>query len=156
MAKEIKARQVQKIDTAENWSKATGFIPMAGEILIVSDCDSLIAIGDGITSAASLVKTAIDDWKTSLEHYKKTIIALSIDGKMVTYITGDGKSHSFETQDENTTYSLGTDSYTGLTKLYATTGSAEDGTMTQKAITDALNTKVGVEIEDGSILKFYI
>ena len=43
--------------------------------------------------------------------------------------------------DTNTTYNTGTASTAGLTKLYTTTGSAADGTMTQKAITDALSGK---------------
>ena len=78
---------------------------------------------------------------------KETIIGLSIDGRTITYIKGDGTSHSFETQDTDTTYSLGTDEATGLTKLYATTGSAEDGTMTQKAIKTELDKKVGVAVD---------
>ena len=41
----------------------------------------------------------------------------------------------------NTTYSVGTTSYSGTTKLYISTGSATDGTMTQNAITTALNGK---------------
>lgn len=41
----------------------------------------------------------------------------------------------------NTTYSVGTTSYSGTTKLYTSTGSAIDGTMTQNAITTALNGK---------------
>lgn len=41
----------------------------------------------------------------------------------------------------NTTYSVGTSSYLGITKLYTETGSAIDGTMTQNAITSALNGK---------------
>ena len=41
----------------------------------------------------------------------------------------------------NTTYSVGTSSYLGITKLYTETGSATDGTMTQNAITSALNGK---------------
>lgn len=41
----------------------------------------------------------------------------------------------------NTTYSVGTSNYSGITKLYTETGSATDGTMTQKAITTALNGK---------------
>lgn len=44
-------------------------------------------------------------------------------------------------QDTNTTYSTGTSSTPGLAKLYIGTGSATDGTMTQKAITTALNGK---------------
>lgn len=79
--------------------------------------------------------------------YDESIIGLSVDGTIVTYIKGDGSVHTFETQDTNTTYSLGTDEVTGLTKLYATTGSAEDGTMTQKAIKTELDKKVGVSID---------
>lgn len=44
-------------------------------------------------------------------------------------------------QDTNTTYSTGTSSTPGLAKLYTSTGSATDGTMTQNAITSALNGK---------------
>lgn len=80
--------------------------------------------------------------------YNESIIGLSIDGQVITYIKGDGSVHTFTTQDTNTTYSLGTDEVTGLTKLYATTGSAEDGTMTQKAIKTALDKKVGVSVDD--------
>lgn len=43
--------------------------------------------------------------------------------------------------DNNTIYNTGTASVLGLTKLYTGTGSATDGTMTQSAITSALNSK---------------
>lgn len=43
--------------------------------------------------------------------------------------------------DNNTIYNTGTTSVSGLTKLYTGTGSATDGTMTQSAITSALNNK---------------
>ena len=43
--------------------------------------------------------------------------------------------------DTNTTYSTGTATTAGLTKLYTSTGTAADGTMTQNAITTALNGK---------------
>ena len=39
----------------------------------------------------------------------------------------------------NTTYGTGTASVAGLTKLYTSTGTSTDGTMTRKAITDQLN-----------------
>lgn len=41
----------------------------------------------------------------------------------------------------NTTYSTGTASVAGLTKLYTSTGTSTDGTMTRSAITNALNGK---------------
>lgn len=85
-------------------------------------------------------------------NYDESIIALEVDGQTVTYTKGDGTTYSFQTQDTNTTYSLGTDTVTGLTKLYATTGSAEDGTMTQKAIKTELDKKVGVTINQDQLV----
>ena len=58
--------------------------------------------------------------------------------------------------DTNTTYNTGTATVAGITKLYTGTGSATDGTMTQKAITNALNGKAasshshGVATEDAN------
>lgn len=85
--------------------------------------------------------------KADIVDYNESIIGLSVNGTTVTYVKGDGSTYSFETQDTDTTYSIGTDEVTGLTKLYATTGSAEDGTMTQKAIKTELDKKVGVTID---------
>lgn len=100
------------------------------------------------------IKTQIDEVNadiTSLStNYSESIIGLSVDGTTVTYIKGDGSVHSFETQDTNTTYSLATDAVTGLTKLYANIGTAEDGTMTQKAIKTELDKKVGVLMDTTS------
>lgn len=45
-------------------------------------------------------------------------------------------------------YASSTDA--GIIKLYDTKGNNTDGTMTQKAITDELNTKVSVTVEEGS------
>lgn len=141
---------------------------MDGEIIIY-DADAnysykRVKIGDGSTNVANLPfidEPALDlidevsDALTTLSgsvstNYNESIIALSVNGTTVTYVKGDGSTHSFETQDTNTTYSLGTDEVTGLTKLYATTGNAEDGTMTQKAIKTELDKKVGVSIDEAS------
>lgn len=92
-------------------------------------------------------------------NYDESVIAMNYDvaTNTITYITGDGQSHSFIVQDKDTTYTLGTDEVSGLTKLYAVTGSAEDGTLTQKAITNELNKKVGVKVsEDSDTLIFTI
>ena len=45
---------------------------------------------------------------------------------------------------QDTTYSTGTASTSGLTKLYTGTGTATDGTMTQNAINTALNNKLSL------------
>lgn len=58
-------------------------------------------------------------------------------GKIVTFTKGDGTTGTFTTQD--TTYSTGTSSTVGLTKLYTSSGTATDGSITQKGITDLLS-----------------
>lgn len=58
-------------------------------------------------------------------------------GKQASFLRGDGTW----VVPTNTTYSTGTASTAGLTKLYTGTGTATDGTMTQSAITTALNGK---------------
>ena len=55
MAKQINARIVNKNDTLENWRKATGFVPLKGEILTVTDTTPRsVMIGDGVTPASEL------------------------------------------------------------------------------------------------------
>lgn len=58
-------------------------------------------------------------------------------GKQLSFLRGDGTW----VVPTNTTYTTGSGTISGLTKLYTATGSATDGTMTQKAITDALGGK---------------
>lgn len=54
MAKNATAHMAQKVDSLENWQKATGFVPMEGEFFLVKDYDYPIIIGDGKTNAAQL------------------------------------------------------------------------------------------------------
>lgn len=109
--------------------------------------DAINAEFEAISDAMGALELAIDG-KADISSYNESIIGLSVEGTTVTYIKGDGSVHTFETQDTDTTYTLGTDEVTGLTKLYATTGYAEDGTMTQKAIKTELDKKVGVSVDD--------
>ena len=53
--------------------------------------------------------------------------------------------------DTNTTYSTGNATTAGITKLYTSTGTSSDGTMTRAAITTALNGKAASFDEDGEI-----
>lgn len=52
--KTLKARLLMKTDTSANWAKATNFIPKAGEIIIYSDDERKIKVGDGLTKVSSL------------------------------------------------------------------------------------------------------
>lgn len=53
---------------------------------------------------------------------------------------------------ENLNYLVGSDILFGLTRMYSTTGSNTDGSMTQKAITEALNKKVEVSVDTANEL----
>ena len=127
---------------------------------LVKQYDDLEALVEQNTGNISKHDQAIESINSTLDevqsdvstNYNESIISLSVDGQTVTYIKGDGSTHSFTTQDTDTTYSLGTDQVTGLTKLYATTGSAEDGTMTQRAIKTELDKKVGVSIQNDTLI----
>ena len=54
----IKTRIQMKNDTLENWEKATGFIPKAGEIIIynvdANHSEPRMKIGDGINTVVNL------------------------------------------------------------------------------------------------------
>lgn len=47
------SRVVMKHDTKENWDKATGFIPLKGEIIIYTDLNRF-KIGDGSKTVSQL------------------------------------------------------------------------------------------------------
>lgn len=55
---QIKGRMTQKADTEANWNKATGFVPLKGEICIYlpdsSNSEPRIKVGNGSTNVVSL------------------------------------------------------------------------------------------------------
>lgn len=63
--------------------------------------------------------------------------------KACTYTLGCSVPAGAKFTDTNTTYTTGTATYSGTTKLYTETGTATDGTMTQAAIKTALDGKSG-------------
>lgn len=133
--------------STKNLQILDSLIPSYDETL--SETSSNAVQNKAVAIAISDLDTRVADLSNiGSTNYDESIIALSVDGTTVTYVKGDGSVHTFETQDTNTEYSLATDETTGLTKLYATTGNAEDGTMTQKAIKTELDKKVGVAIDD--------
>lgn len=117
--KTINVRHVQKHDTENNWSSKNPVL-LAGEMAFTTDGTNAgkYKLGDGTSkwSALSYAKAKLEksDVTTALGYTPPTT---------------------------NTTYSTGTASTSGLTKLYTSTGSATDGTMTQAAINTALSGK---------------
>lgn len=113
----IKARYKTKTDTEANWIKNNPVL-LAGEMAISSDKDNKYKVGDG-TSKWSALKYA----KANLE---KSDVTTAL---------------GYTPPSKDTTYSTGTASTAGLTKLYTSTGTATDGTMTQAAIKTGLDSK---------------
>jgi hypothetical protein len=52
--KTLKTRVLMKTDTTANWSKATGFVPKKGEIIVYSDDARKFKVGDGVTKVSAL------------------------------------------------------------------------------------------------------
>lgn len=106
-----------------------------GNLATISATDTTYTAGEGIqlngTEFSADVTTAVLN-----EELGKKQNTLKVGANI--QIAEDGTISATDT-----TYTTGTATAEGLTKLYATTGTAEDGTMTQKAITDELGTKQG-------------
>lgn len=74
---------------------------------------------------------------------------INIKGAGATTVTSDANGViTVSSTDNNTTYNTGTSTTSGLTKLYTATGSNTDGTMTQQAITTAINGLITCGTED--------
>ena len=80
-------------------------------------------------------------------------------GTTVTITKGNGDRVTIHTQD--TTYDTGTETVSGITKLYHEMGNNTDGSMTQQALTEEFDTKLDVKDkfmveynEDNKRLKF--
>lgn len=69
MSKTVHTRIQNKIDTSENWAKATNFTPLKGEIIIYSDLKK-IKIGDGTTKVSALQFLADDNTHQSIKTLK--------------------------------------------------------------------------------------
>ena len=162
-----------------------------GNVNNTADADKSVKYA---TSAGSATKATQD---SAGQQINTTYIKrLSVNGKVITYIKGDGTTGTITTQDTNTTYSnmtgatssaagksglvpapaagtqgkflrgdgtwqtpanttYGTGSSTsaGLTKLYTSTGTATDGTMTQAAIKTALDGKSATNHNHDSVYR---
>lgn len=150
-------------DNDYNYEKVKdSFIPEKGEICLVDTAKQglCVIVGDGVSTYGSL-------------EYENTIFqrAYFIGGKIfkdadgIQEITPNENKIYIDANNPNTLYyyngvefvEIGPGSLpvasaetAGIMKLYSSSGENTDGTMTQKAITDVLNAKVGatVNLED--------
>lgn len=151
-------------DNDYNYEKVKDtFIPAKGEVCLVDTArlGLCVKVGDGVSTYGSL-------------EYVNTIFQMVtfVEGKAFINdkeITPNGNKIYIDANNTNDLYyyngvefvligpgSLPTASAgtAGIMKLYSTTGENVDGTMTQKAITDELNTKVSasVNLEDETVV----
>ena len=103
-----------------------------GNVDNTADSSKSVKYATSAGSAGSATKATQDSSNQTIT--STYIKGLSVSGRTITYTRGDGTTGTITTQDNNTTYGIGTSKTSGLTKLYTTTGSNTDGTMTQKAI----------------------
>ena len=117
--KTINVRHVQKHDTENNWTSKNPVL-LAGEMAFTTDGTNAgkYKLGDGTSK-----------W-SALSYAKAKLEKSDVTGAL-----------GYTPPTTNTTYSTGTASTSGLTKLYTSTGNATDGTMTQAAINTALSGK---------------
>lgn len=117
--KTINVRHVQKHDTENNWTSKNPVL-LAGEMAFTTDGTNAgkYKLGDGTSK-----------W-SALSYAKAKLEKSDVTGAL-----------GYTPPTTNTTYSTGTASTSGLTKLYTSTGNATDGTMTQAAINAALSGK---------------
>ena len=148
----LETRIKQRCDTESNWN-ASNPILLENEVGYIPD--GRYKIGDGSSTWSSLPYNTADTANIATKSIQDSagqqinityIKGLSVSGTTVTYTKGDGSTGTIKTQDTNTTYSTGTASISGLTKLYTGTGTATDGTMTQNAINTELGNKSVVKI----------
>jgi hypothetical protein len=93
--------------------------------------------------AASLLEEAQEALETAQSAQINTLDMEDVDGeiKQLDHSINVAESGTVNTINLVTTYPDDTTDTDTITKLYKTTGTNQDGSMTQKAITDALNTK---------------
>ncbi len=148
-------------DNDFNYAKVQDkFIPANGEICLVDTARSgLRAVcGDGKTPFGELdfidsiflkgyAKDGFFYTDTSYTTMCKTstnLLYIDIPTSSLYYF--DGQKYQEISRSSIPTSSMATNTTPGIMKLYSTTGQNEDGTMTQKAITDELDDKVEVTL----------
>lgn len=144
-----------------NLTKDT-FIPGKGELCFVDVASQglKLKVGDGVSTWAELDYYGFmtddiilqgylynDNFYKDTAHtevYARAINRVYIERSLSKIYYFDG-NHYVAAEGE---IPVATDHTAGIMKLYSTTGTNTDGTMTQKAITDCLDNKVEVDVDE--------
>ncbi len=111
-------------------------VPGAGVLTVQKNGTAVGTFSANATSAAT-ANIPVGNAKLTIQRNGTTVGTFTADAT---------ENATINITDNNTTYSTGTTSTSGLTKLYTATGTATDGTLTQKAITDALGGKISTSV----------
>ena len=148
-------------DNDYNYAKVKDtFIPADGEICLVDTARSGLRMvcGDGVTPFGELdfidsvllkgyIKDGIFYTDTTYTTACKTSTnLLYLDISTAALYFYDGEKYQEISRTVMPTASMATNTTPGIMKLYSTVGQNEDGTMSQKAITDELDDKVEVTL----------
>ena len=154
-------------DTEANYAKYP-YIPKKGEVAFVDTANKGLRakVGDGTTTFANLPYQD-EELREEIEHIVDR--GYFLNGKFFTDSTYtvemvksvnrlyiDNNSKVIYTYDSgvftsvNDTLPTASENQAGIAKLYKTKGTAEDGSMTQKAISENLNTKFEVSVDEDS------
>lgn len=156
-------------DNDYNYAKIKDtFIPANGEICLVDTARSgLRAVcGDGVSTFGQLeyigesfqqaywdhiTETFYYDKKLTQEitNKKENVLYLDIDSSQLYYYTG------FEFKLIEMNLPAASETVLGVLKLYDSTGDNIDGTMTQRAITEELDTKVELSLKEDEELVIF-
>ena len=164
--KQLKTRVGLRRDLEANFSNS--FIPLKGEVLLV-DTQSYglkVKVGNGVTTFGNLPYLDEDNniillgyylngefykdstYTEKLEHSNVKLYIDKNTNKLFMYI-GDGVGYKDVAPDA----AQATDQIAGIMKLYKVQGQNEDGTMTQKAITDGIDDiEFAVDSQDSECL----
>lgn len=154
-------------DNDYNYKKiAETFVPAKGEVCLVDTARQGLqaVIGDGVTKFGELEYTFSNFEKGYFidgKFYKDSLGENEISGQELKIYYDYNSSAILHYQDGEfitITQKIPTASASapGVMKLYSTIGQNEDGTMTQKAITDELNEKFEIELEPEQELIIFI
>ena len=139
------------------------FIPADGELCLVDTPKSGLRVkcGDGVSTFSELDYVDTILYKGYLfdgvfykdaqhtQPYEENINRIYVDlAKAKLYIYDNGAYQSVSTDTPYATVEV-----PGIMKLYKSTGQNEDGTMTQKSITDEIDKKMSAEVE-GELISF--
>lgn len=159
---QIKTKIQLRNDTSAAWSTNGSLVLGKGEIAIenCTDGTNKIKIGDGTQTWANLpylyAGAEVGYLSNNLFYKDSTYQETLIGYRNRIYVDLNSKKlYFYDGQNYLDTVPAASDSVPGIMKLYNTTGQNTDGTMTQKVITDQLNTKVGAEYDSSQELLIF-